>query len=174
MRLVAFKLNDSQYNRRLRRMNKRQTKRRSDYNKINLFVTNVPATICSPDKLYALYRLRWQIEIIFKSWNSVFKIDVVHKMKVSRFQALLLVKMLWILLNHNLMSLASKFHQRQISTMKFSSTFRDLLSSLRTHISQDKSSFSSWIQRCIEQSRHCLKEERKNRVKTFEILMVSN
>jgi len=36
----------------------------------NLFVTNVPVSIWPPKALVAVYRLRWRIEIIFKTWKS--------------------------------------------------------------------------------------------------------
>ena len=36
----------------------------------NLLLTNVPALIWPPKALAAVYRLRWRIEIIFKTWKS--------------------------------------------------------------------------------------------------------
>lgn len=36
----------------------------------NIFVTNVPATVWSPKTLVAVYRLRWRVEIAFKTWKS--------------------------------------------------------------------------------------------------------
>ena len=36
----------------------------------NLFLTNVPAKIWSPKVVVAVYRLRWRIEIIIKTWKS--------------------------------------------------------------------------------------------------------
>jgi hypothetical protein len=36
----------------------------------NLLVTNVPRSIWAPKALMAVYRLRWRIEIIFKTWKS--------------------------------------------------------------------------------------------------------
>ena len=36
----------------------------------NLLLTNVPASIWPPKALAAVYRLRWRIEIIFKTWKS--------------------------------------------------------------------------------------------------------
>ena len=36
----------------------------------NLFLTNVPISIWSPKTLVAVYRLRWRIEIVFKTWKS--------------------------------------------------------------------------------------------------------
>lgn len=36
----------------------------------NLLATNVPRSIWAPKALIAVYRLRWRIEIIFKTWKS--------------------------------------------------------------------------------------------------------
>jgi hypothetical protein len=36
----------------------------------NLYLTNVPATTWPPKTLAAVYRLRWRIEIVFKTWKS--------------------------------------------------------------------------------------------------------
>jgi hypothetical protein len=35
----------------------------------NLFLTNVPTSVWPPKTLVAVYRLRWRIEIIFKTWK---------------------------------------------------------------------------------------------------------
>ncbi len=36
----------------------------------NIFLTNVPVSLWPPKTLAAVYRLRWRIEIIFKTWKS--------------------------------------------------------------------------------------------------------
>lgn len=36
----------------------------------NLFITNVPATVWSPQTVGVAYSFRWQIELIFKAWKS--------------------------------------------------------------------------------------------------------
>jgi Transposase DDE domain len=36
----------------------------------NILLTNVPASLWPPKALVAVYRLRWRIEIIFKTWKS--------------------------------------------------------------------------------------------------------
>ncbi len=66
---------------------------------MNLFITNVSADILSPDQVYNLYRVRWQIELVFKTWKGVLKIDKVRKMKANRFKCYLYGKLLWIVLN---------------------------------------------------------------------------
>jgi hypothetical protein len=35
-----------------------------------LFVTNAPGTLISLKQVYDFYRIRWQIELIFKLWKS--------------------------------------------------------------------------------------------------------
>jgi hypothetical protein len=36
----------------------------------NLFVTNVPATVWSPQTVGIAYSLRWQVELVFRGWKS--------------------------------------------------------------------------------------------------------
>ena len=36
----------------------------------NLFITNVPATVWSPQTVSIAYALRWQVELVFRSWKS--------------------------------------------------------------------------------------------------------
>ena len=40
---------------------------------LNLFVTNIPKGDCTANEIYQLYKIRWQIELIFKTWKSVLK-----------------------------------------------------------------------------------------------------
>jgi Transposase DDE domain len=36
----------------------------------NLFITHVPATVWTPASVWKAYSLRWQAELVFKSWKS--------------------------------------------------------------------------------------------------------
>jgi len=36
----------------------------------NLFITNVPATVWPPQTVGVVYSLRWQVELVFKTWKS--------------------------------------------------------------------------------------------------------
>jgi hypothetical protein len=36
----------------------------------NLFITNVPGTVWTPATVCTAYSLRWQVELVFKSWKS--------------------------------------------------------------------------------------------------------
>ncbi|MDO1451639.1 IS4 family transposase [Rhodocytophaga aerolata] len=68
------------------------------WNKYNIFVTNIPAELLSIEQVKKIYRLRWQIEILFKTWKSIFHINLVKPMQLYRFQCVLLSSLLIILL----------------------------------------------------------------------------
>ncbi len=56
--------------------------RRLDFNSINAYITNVSSNIITMNQVHELYSLRWQIEIIFKVWKSIFKINQVKKVRL--------------------------------------------------------------------------------------------
>lgn len=63
---------------------------------LNLFITNVPEDILNITQIHALYKTRWQIELVFKTWKSILDIDNVNKkMKIQRFECFLLGKLAW-------------------------------------------------------------------------------
>nr|WP_255260333.1 transposase [Bacillus cereus] len=41
---------------------------------INVYVTNIPSEYVSKEAIHEFYSLRWQIEIIFKTWKAIFRI----------------------------------------------------------------------------------------------------
>ena len=102
-RMVIELLPDDIYNERLRKANKNATKngkKISDARRakmgLNIFITN---TDIPGKQLRLLYTLRWQIELMFKIWKSIGEIDKVKKMRVERFEACLFAKLIWIVIN---------------------------------------------------------------------------
>jgi transposase len=67
--------------------------------RFTLFVTSAEANRLPLTHVCSLYRLRWQIELLFKCCKSVFKIDTLHKMKEHRYIATLYVKLILILVS---------------------------------------------------------------------------
>lgn len=65
----------------------------------NIFITNVPENMMPLSEVSKFYHLRWQIELIFKTWKSISSIDKVKKVKRERFECQLYAKLIWILLN---------------------------------------------------------------------------
>ena len=53
---------------------------------LNLFITNTKPSVVPANQVWNLYRLRWQIELMFKIWKSICDIEKVKKVKKSRLE----------------------------------------------------------------------------------------
>jgi hypothetical protein len=73
-----------------------ETKIRSRF---NLFITNAEKKQLPASMFTVLYRLRWQIELQFKIWKSVFKIERLQKMKEARYLVMLYIKLILIVVS---------------------------------------------------------------------------
>ena len=51
--------------------------------------------------------LRWQIELIFKTWKSNLKIHMTKKVKKERFECQLIAKIIWVVINWRLFQIAN-------------------------------------------------------------------
>lgn len=71
----------------------------------NLYLTNAPETLLPAEECRAIYHLRWQIEILFKIWKSIYGIDQVKKMSIFRFECYLFGKLIALLLSQHIQQL---------------------------------------------------------------------
>lgn len=104
MRLVLYKLPKDVMEVKLREANKRAkaTGRQMSQGKKTLlhyaaFVTNVPEEVISAEVLGTLYRLRWEIELIFKRWKSQLTIDYLKGIDKNRIECLIWSRLCTIL-----------------------------------------------------------------------------
>lgn len=67
----------------------------------NLFITNIEDDL-SDQTIVDIYTLRWQIELIFKIWKSLFQIDQVGHTNIFRFECYLYGRLLSICLLQNI------------------------------------------------------------------------
>src|SRR5437870_9122486 len=68
----------------------------------NLFITNVPHTIWQTATIRKVYPIRWQVELIFKSWKSYLHLASLKTKKVNSTLCYLYGRMLLVLLNYAL------------------------------------------------------------------------
>lgn len=130
-RLIIEKLDDKAYKKRLKKAENSAKSRGvglSDEHKIrcryNTFITNVDKKILPIEKIRKAYYLRWQIELVFKTWKSFFEIDCVKKVKKERLECQLFAQLLWILVNWQLFNVCNQYvkgHNRKqgVSLLKF-------------------------------------------------------
>ncbi|MBE7122930.1 IS4 family transposase [Bacillus cereus] len=80
---------------------------------INVYMTNTPTDIVPMGQVHDWYSLRWQIEILFKTWKSFFQIHHCKKIKPERLECHLYGQLIAILLCSSIM-----FQMRQLLLMK--------------------------------------------------------
>lgn len=131
-RLVVSICKEEAVNKRLKKTTKntksngykvsQETKNRA---KLNMYITNAPEDKIKAQDIYQLYTLRWQIELIFKVWKSIAKINQVKKVKIHRFESILLVGLIWVLANWHVFQvidrwlLSDKNELKPLSIWKF-------------------------------------------------------
>ncbi len=184
-RLIAVLMTEEVYQKRIRQRNKEnrstgyktsnELKSRAHF---NLFVTNIPVAECSFETVCKLYRIRWQIELVFKVWKSVMRIDQLRKLKRERMLTTLYGKLLWIFLNWKIIAECRNYFYRTdrklLSTIKSFKTLQGRACLIRSNIFKFKKgldamltdiilllSHNHWIER---------RKDRCNQVEIFDLL----
>jgi hypothetical protein len=108
-RLIASRVPEHVVNERRRVAQKRAKKKGYTPSKAhlellawNLFITNVPSTIWSSLTVVKAYPIRWQIELIFKSWKSYCHLAAINAKKADTVLCYLYGRMLLIVINYAL------------------------------------------------------------------------
>ena len=179
VRLIANLLYTEAVKRRIKRKKIRKQKLNQDdelWTQFNLFVTNVSKETATAEEIYHLYKLRWQIELIFKSWKSILKVHLVKPMKVERFKCYLISKLIWILLNWDILASFSENvlqkHEKVISHYKSFSLLKQQAKTLIKLIFQrQKSKLKAWLAKLFESiAKYAVKEDKKGRLPIKSIL----
>jgi len=134
----------------------------------NIFLTNVPASIWSPKTLVAVYRLRWRIEITFKTWKSHLGLRQLNCRTAVLLQLSVLTKLLFCVMVCQIcdaleltcaadehVSLLRLGHILGRCACWFSAAVLGL-------------SVSQWVKFCL--TRHSFYEKRKDRKNYYELL----
>ncbi len=119
-RVIVHRLTKEQQQKRLRDQAIREKKKGMTYSPrskrlsdINVYITNASTDIVPMGQVHDLYSLRWQIEILFKTWKSFFYIHHCKKIKRERLECHLYGQLIAILLCSSTM-----FQMRQLLLMK--------------------------------------------------------
>jgi hypothetical protein len=82
-----------------RQKRKTVTGDRLEFCGLNAFITNLGTGQWPPRLVMRMYKVRWQVEILFKVWKSILKIGQVQKMKADRFMCLFYAQLTWAMVN---------------------------------------------------------------------------
>jgi len=182
LRLIADIVPEHVYEERIRKANKNNNKKgwkaSDDYKarcRFNLFVTNVSAKNISFEEVMLLYRLRWQVELMFKSWKSVCAIHKLQPMKYERFACLLFAKLILIVLNLQIIRNLQVYHFKKskqiLSEYKCFKTLQESFHLLRSIWKERKKKSERYLMKLVSlfSSNHW-KEKRKKRHNLSEII----
>ncbi len=84
------------------------TKKSLNLLKFSFFITNVPLEIWPPEVVGTIYRIRWQIELMFKDWKGRLKIDYLKGTNIYRIYCLLYAKLILLLITNEICKLMSE------------------------------------------------------------------
>ena len=143
--------------------------------RFSIFITNADEKTLTATDIVQLYRLRWQVELIFKVWKSLLNIHKVKSIKRERLEAQLIAKFISILLNWKIYKHLSTFINNNspsldCSIWKFFKHVRQHRFTLRRVLSGELS-FENWLQLyVIPVIRHLLVEPRKGKKASYLII----
>ena len=133
VRLVALPVPEQVANERRRRAKNNRDKRLNPSKEHlellgwNIFVTSVESSIWSPETVQQVYRVRWRIEIIFKSWKSHFNLTRTPTGSAVQVEVLIWAKLLAICLFQKLFGCLELHSSKRISLLKSAQFFPWLL-----------------------------------------------
>lgn len=189
VRLIIHLLPDEVVAERLRKANKNNKKKgRNQLSKeykaraaLNLFVTNTTEEQIRMEKVYSFYRLRWQIELMFKIWKSLCHIDKVKKVKQERLECYIYAKLICILLTWKMIWTVAKFifvkHKKSLSYYKaFKTMLRVKLKEFREILFCDVGDINQFIVNFYNMSKtkHLLEKKRKEPTSTQILITCLN
>lgn len=159
------------------KQNKRKglTKQRLEFCDVNAHITNTTQEQLHDKQVREFYSLRWQIEIIFKAWKSVYHIDKIKKMKIERFECINYGTLILIILTTHLLAFCKYIlfaaHKEEISELKTFKTIKGLLRELKTalqHAEKDVGDFLNLLLALVNKT--CVKQQKNGRKSPYKII----
>lgn len=106
VRMILRLVDEQVYDKRIRKREKRNRKvgckmhqqTRIRY-RFDIYVTNTCASELPAKEIFQAYRLRWQIELIFKYWKSLYKVHIGRIMRQTRYLCMLYAKLILVVIN---------------------------------------------------------------------------
>ena len=132
--------------------------------------------ILAAEVFHDLYRIRWQIELIFKNWKSNFDLDKIRVKKNESFvKCMLYAKLMYIFIATKITFVAKSLlwskEQKEVSELQAGSFFRIVAFRWLTLIIDCPSAVVPMLQRSIRFiMKRCIKSKRKGKALPLEIL----
>jgi hypothetical protein len=184
-RLIIHLLPAEELAKRLRKAKKNAKKKGRTLSKeykdraaLNLFITNASQEQIPTEKVWPIYRLRWQIELIFKIWKSICSIEKVKKVKKERLECYVYSKLIFIVLGWKMIWMVAKNMYRisgkALSFFKsFKTLFKRKIDDFQKALESSKDDMIIFILDFYDlSSTNHLLEKRKEEPTSLEIILV--
>ena len=185
VRLIIELMPDEVFNTRMLKINKynkkkgyKTSKNFSNRARFNLFISNIPLKIIDGEAIAKIYKIRWQIELVFKIWKSIFGLDNITSMKYERLMCILNARLLLVFVNWETFMIQRGLLFRKtgklLSIIKCFNTLKDNSTQLRHLLANGGKGIKKWLRWVAEifESKHWL-EKKKNKLGFEEILCLS-
>jgi hypothetical protein len=184
VRMIIELLPDDEIEKRLRKLKQKESRKGVQYSaklksriSLNVYITNIPAEILPIEKVRNLYRLRWQIELVFKVWKSIGKINLIKDVKLERFETMFYARLILILLYWLIFTRIKNnlwhYEKKYLSMIKTFKTLIDNTKEIKLAIKQGFTVVKELIQTFIEII--CKKDilsKKKNNMQSIEIMIL--
>jgi len=174
VRLFIYLLPPDICNERIRKYNENYKKKGRQPSKelitraqLNLIITSAPDDYLDIETGWRAYSLRWQIELGFKIWKSLWKIDKVKKVKKERLECYIWSKLFVIILSLHILWITHNILRIHYGlSLSFYKASKTIIFSLKAHLKQaltgNEESIICFLKEFIELSRRRHILEKKN------------
>jgi Transposase DDE domain len=151
------------------------SRERLDFCVVNAFVTNLPEEILSTEKVREIYSVRWQIEIVFKTWKSIFGLKNVTDINPYRLACMFYGGLIKILIATKVFWVFKLYswheHQKELSEMMAMRILSEKTESLLIALTSDRhDSEHYWEALKGTLFRYAIKQRRMKKLLPFEKL----
>ncbi len=145
---------------------------------INVFITNIKSDSLSPDQIMMLYRLRWQVELVFKTWKSHRSIDQYKTMKKDRMECYVYADLLLLIIQGKIFAwLNQKMISKRIylSLHKFSKLMIHLSAYFNDAVIRKRLRISNFLSYLTPLAyTYALREKKKNKIGFAQITQIQS
>jgi predicted DNA-binding protein len=186
VRMIIDLLPETELQKRLKNLKRRESQNGKKYSKeykarqmINVYVTNISDEKLKTENVRQIYRLRWQVELLFKVWKSIGKIEETKKMKIERFETMLYAKLLLLVLYQQVYWQTTqnleRYENKSLSIYKTIKVLINNLKEIKMALKQGLQSINSLFDVLIKIIRKkCKLEKKKTSISSTEIFNLKN
>lgn len=138
----------------------------------NVYITNVPATMLTLRQVVLIYRLRWQIELLFRLWKSEGELDRVAGRLRERVLCEIYAKLIGMVIFHYLTA-PVRWAERELSPVKALQTLQRHIMEVAVALNSLPDLQSALAKLLRRWKRFALKDKRRTRLSTCKQIELS-